>query len=75
MHKTYVVVLIRSTSVLGEVLLMSTHNISFYGEIRKNMAESSPNTPSPLTSNLAFFVLGTKILEYTISDSLITLTI
>ena len=32
--------------VLGEALLMSTHNICFYGEIRKqNITELSPNTP------------------------------
>ena len=30
---------------LTKALLMSTHNIYFNGEIRKNIPEISPNTP------------------------------
>ena len=37
--------------ITGETLLMSTHNIWFYGEISIIIPELSPNTP-PLTSPL-----------------------
>ena len=35
-----------SLEVLTEALLMSTHNIYFYGEIGKMITELSPNTPA-----------------------------
>ena len=33
----------------AEGLLMSTHNICFYGEIREIIPEFSPNTPGAMT--------------------------
>ena len=33
---------------LAKALLMSTHNICFYEEIRKIIPELSPNTPQPI---------------------------
>ena len=41
--KTYVV---GTQKCLTEALLMSIHNICFYGELEKIIPELSPNTPS-----------------------------
>ena len=46
LHKKLLWVLIRSASLL---LIMSTHNICFYGELEKIFPDLSSNTPSFLT--------------------------
>ena len=51
--------LIRRAS-LAEALLMSTHNIYFYGEIRKIIPELSSNTPPyQVSCILSYFALIT----------------
>ena len=32
--------------LISEALLMSTHNICFYGELEETVTKLSPNTPS-----------------------------
>ena len=52
----------KEASVVGTPLLMSTHNISFHGEVRKNIYLILPFTWSYETENVRWFLVYQLIL-------------